>query len=94
MAGPNTLMGLAGPGGEAKEEENSWGEGFIRLHPEFFKLKSYWALSLTLRYLLFVSQELEEMASEHAQMHELQQTVQGQASKVYEELWCSSQLED
>ncbi|MQL79172.1 hypothetical protein Taro_011624 [Colocasia esculenta] len=37
--------------------------------------KSYWALSLTLRYLLFVSQELEEMAGEHAQMHELQQIV-------------------
>ncbi|MQM08675.1 hypothetical protein Taro_041531 [Colocasia esculenta] len=36
MAGPNTLLGLAGPGGEAKEKENSWGEDLSKLLPEFF----------------------------------------------------------
>ncbi|MQM12739.1 hypothetical protein Taro_045661 [Colocasia esculenta] len=37
MAGPNMLLGLVGHGEEAKEEEISWIEGFIKLHPEFFK---------------------------------------------------------
>ncbi|MQL93112.1 hypothetical protein Taro_025749 [Colocasia esculenta] len=40
MAGPNMLLGLDGRGEVAKEEEISWVEGFIKLHPEFFKCQT------------------------------------------------------
>ncbi|MQL91586.1 hypothetical protein Taro_024201 [Colocasia esculenta] len=35
MADPSSLPRVAGPGGEAKEEENSWGEDLSKLLPEF-----------------------------------------------------------